>query len=111
MLSDCAVDDAPAMLLDPARPTSLLYERADEGSLTLVGAMFTEQPQTSDDELVGVIDHLAQVVGIERDVEIDAVPVALVHVVARLHEFILVAQLQSAVGVTLQVDPGGAIVE
>jgi hypothetical protein len=37
--------------LDPARPTSLLYERAADGRLTLVGAMFTAPPQTSDDEL------------------------------------------------------------
>jgi len=37
--------------LDPARPTSLLYERAADGSLTLVGAMFTAPPQTSDVEL------------------------------------------------------------
>src|SRR5262245_25986986 len=37
--------------LDPARPTSLLYERAPDGSLTLVGAMFTAPPQTSDAEL------------------------------------------------------------
>ena len=37
--------------LDPARPTSLLYERAADGSLTLVGAMFTAPPQTSDAEL------------------------------------------------------------
>lgn len=37
--------------LDPARPTSLLYQRAADGSLTLVGAMFTAPPQTSDDEL------------------------------------------------------------
>jgi hypothetical protein len=37
--------------LDPARPTSLLYERAADGSLSLVGAMFTAPPQTSDAEL------------------------------------------------------------
>lgn len=37
--------------LDPARPTSLLYERAPDGSLTLVGAMFTAPPQTSIAEL------------------------------------------------------------
>jgi hypothetical protein len=37
--------------LDPARPTSLLYERAADGTLTLVGAMFTAPPQTSDAEL------------------------------------------------------------
>ena len=37
--------------LDPARPTSLLYERAADSSLTLVGAMFTAPPQTSDGEL------------------------------------------------------------
>ena len=37
--------------LDPARPTSLLYERAADGSLTLVGAMFTAPPQTSAAEL------------------------------------------------------------
>ncbi|HYT84302.1 MAG TPA: hypothetical protein VEK77_09935 [Gemmatimonadales bacterium] len=37
--------------LDPARPTSLLYERAADGNLTLVGAMFTAPPQTTDDEL------------------------------------------------------------
>ena len=37
--------------LDPARPTSLLYQRAADGSLTLVGAMFTAPPQTSDAEL------------------------------------------------------------
>ena len=37
--------------LDPARPTSLLYERAPDGSLTLVGAMFTAPPQTSVAEL------------------------------------------------------------
>ncbi len=37
--------------LDPARPTSLLYQRAADGSLTLVGAMFTAPAQTSDAEL------------------------------------------------------------
>jgi len=37
--------------LDPARPTSLLYQAAADGSLTLVGAMFTAPPQTSDAEL------------------------------------------------------------
>ena len=37
--------------LDPARPTSLLYERAVDGTLALVGAMFTAPPQTSDAEL------------------------------------------------------------
>lgn len=37
--------------LDPARPTSLLYERTADSGLTLVGAMFTAPPQTSDDEL------------------------------------------------------------
>lgn len=37
--------------LDPARPTSLLYQRAADGSLTLVGAMFTAPPHTSDAEL------------------------------------------------------------
>ena len=37
--------------LDPARPTSLLYERAADGTLTLVGAMFTAPPQTTDAEL------------------------------------------------------------
>jgi hypothetical protein len=37
--------------LDPARPTSLLYQRAADGSLTLVGAMFTAPPHTSDADL------------------------------------------------------------
>ncbi len=37
--------------LDPSRPTSLLYERAADGALTLVGAMFTAPAQTSDAEL------------------------------------------------------------
>ncbi|HWC72500.1 MAG TPA: hypothetical protein VG454_01085 [Gemmatimonadales bacterium] len=37
--------------LDPSRPTSLLYQRAADGSLTLVGAMFTAPPQTTEDEL------------------------------------------------------------
>jgi hypothetical protein len=37
--------------LDPARPTSLLYQRGADGALTLVGAMFTAPPQTSDAEL------------------------------------------------------------
>ena len=37
--------------LDPARPTSLLYERAADGSLKLVGAMFTAPAQVSDSEL------------------------------------------------------------
>jgi hypothetical protein len=37
--------------INPARPTSLLYERAADGTLTLVGAMFTAPPQTSADEL------------------------------------------------------------
>ncbi len=37
--------------LDPARPTSLLYERAPDGTLALVGAMFTAPPQTTDAEL------------------------------------------------------------
>jgi hypothetical protein len=37
--------------LDPARPTSLLYQRTTDGSLTLVGAMFTAPAQVSDSEL------------------------------------------------------------
>ena len=37
--------------LDPARPTSLLYERVADGSLRLVGAMFTAPPNTSEAEL------------------------------------------------------------
>jgi hypothetical protein len=37
--------------INPARPTSLLYQRAADGSLTLAGAMFTAPPQTSADEL------------------------------------------------------------
>jgi hypothetical protein len=37
--------------LNPARPTSLLYQRAADGRFTLVGAMFTAPPQTSDSEL------------------------------------------------------------
>jgi hypothetical protein len=37
--------------LDPARPTSLLYERAADGSLKLVGAMFTAPAAVSDSEL------------------------------------------------------------
>lgn len=37
--------------LNPARPTSLLYERAADGTLTLVGGMFTAPPQTSDADL------------------------------------------------------------
>src|SRR5438552_19135023 len=37
--------------LDPARPTSLLYQAGADRSLTLVGAMFTAPPQTSDAEL------------------------------------------------------------
>lgn len=37
--------------LDPARPTSLLYERGPDGQLVLVGAMFTAPPQTGEDEL------------------------------------------------------------
>ncbi len=37
--------------LDPARPTSLLYQAGPDGSLTLVGAMFTAPPPTSDAEL------------------------------------------------------------
>ncbi len=37
--------------LNPARPTSLLYQRAADGSLTLAGAMFTAPPRTREDEL------------------------------------------------------------
>jgi len=37
--------------LDPARPTSLLYQAGSDGHLTLVGAMFTAPPVTSDEEL------------------------------------------------------------
>lgn len=37
--------------LDRSRPTSLLYQRAADGSLELVGAMFTAPAQTSEDEL------------------------------------------------------------
>jgi hypothetical protein len=37
--------------LDPARPTSLLYRRAADSSLVLVGAMFTAPPGTGEDEL------------------------------------------------------------
>lgn len=37
--------------LNPSRPTSLLYRQAGDGSLELVGAMFTAPPGTSEDEL------------------------------------------------------------
>ena len=37
--------------LDPARPTSLLYQAGSDGRLTLVGGMFTAPPQTSDADL------------------------------------------------------------
>lgn len=37
--------------LDPARPTSLLYQAGSDGHLTLVGAMFTAPPETGDEEL------------------------------------------------------------
>lgn len=37
--------------LNPSRPTSLLYQRAANGNLTLVGAMFTAPPQVDEDEL------------------------------------------------------------
>jgi len=37
--------------LNPSRPTSLLYRRAADGNLELVGAMFTAPPTTSEDEL------------------------------------------------------------
>jgi len=37
--------------LNPGRPTSLLYQAGSDGHLTLVGAMFTAPPQTTDDEL------------------------------------------------------------
>jgi hypothetical protein len=37
--------------LDPARPTSLLYQRAPDGNLVLVGAMFTAPAQVADSEL------------------------------------------------------------
>jgi hypothetical protein len=37
--------------LDPSRPTSLLYQRRADGTLELVGAMFTAPPQTTEDEL------------------------------------------------------------
>jgi hypothetical protein len=36
---------------DPARPTSLLYRRAPDGSFELVGAMYTAPARTSADEL------------------------------------------------------------
>jgi len=37
--------------LNPSRPTSLLYRRGAEGSLELVGAMFTAPAHTTEDEL------------------------------------------------------------
>jgi hypothetical protein len=37
--------------LDPARPTSLLYQRTADGGLTLIGGMFTAPPETSDSAL------------------------------------------------------------
>ena len=37
--------------LDPSRPSSLLYRRAQDGTLELVGAMFTAPADASDDEL------------------------------------------------------------
>lgn len=37
--------------LDPSRPTSLLYRRAADGGLELVGAMFTAPAGASEDEL------------------------------------------------------------
>lgn len=37
--------------LDPARPTSLLYERTPNGGLALVGVMFTAPASVSDSEL------------------------------------------------------------
>jgi len=37
--------------LDPSRPSSLLYQKAADGSLELVGAMFTAPPGATEDEL------------------------------------------------------------
>jgi hypothetical protein len=37
--------------LDPSRPTSLLYRQASDGSLELMGAMFTAPPGATEDEL------------------------------------------------------------
>jgi hypothetical protein len=37
--------------LDPARPTSLLYQRDMDGNLVLVGAMFTAPAQATEEEL------------------------------------------------------------
>jgi hypothetical protein len=37
--------------LDPSRPSSLLYRSAADGSLELVGAMFTAPPDATEDEL------------------------------------------------------------
>jgi hypothetical protein len=37
--------------LDPARPTSLLYQSHASGGVTLVGAMFTAPARESDDDL------------------------------------------------------------
>ena len=37
--------------LDPSRPSSLLYRRAPDGQLELVGAMFTAPPGATEDEL------------------------------------------------------------
>jgi hypothetical protein len=37
--------------LDPSRPSSLLYQRAADGHLELVGAMFTAPPDATEDEL------------------------------------------------------------
>ncbi len=37
--------------LDPSRPSSLLYRQAADGSLELVGAMFTAPPGATEDEL------------------------------------------------------------
>ena len=36
---------------DPARPTSLLYKRNEQGELVLVGAMYTASKRTSEEEL------------------------------------------------------------
>jgi hypothetical protein len=56
-----------------------------------------------------VLDELADELGRHGTVEDEGVPVLLVHVPAGFDGLVLVAKLQGALGIALQVDAGGVV--
>src|SRR5688572_9714098 len=60
--------------------------------------------ETAHDEVIGVVEHVANLIARNRSVEHDRVPVLLVHVVAGAHAVESCAQLFGSLRIALQID-------